>query len=290
MDEEIQNMYAEAARETEALQNEHRIRENLQNNAGADNRFDSGAGGPKNRFKPDADDRSVCVLGLPVNTEVNDLGTFFSDCGPIAKITKLMDKRTNSFKGMAYIEFETHEGAGRAVDQKNGAAIPGPNGPVNIKVAKKRSLFRPGGPAAGGPIAAGAGRGRGGALGGRGGYGGGPAASASSNNDMAAMAATMMAMMLQTQQQMMGGAGIPGLGGMGGMLGGRGGGLMGARGGAAGFGGRGSGMGGRGGGGGGFGPRGGFGGGNPMNNNNNNMNGGGNNNNNGPQSGGNPFG
>ena len=69
------------------------------------------------RFAKDADDRSIFIAGLPKQDETaEELAQLFAPCGPIAKVTLLRDHTTNNLKGTAYIEFQTFEGAGRALD------------------------------------------------------------------------------------------------------------------------------------------------------------------------------
>jgi hypothetical protein len=91
------------------------------------------------RFAKDADDRSIFVGGLPKVDDPNlgvDLAALFAQCGPLATVTVLRDRATQLPKGQAYIEFQTHEAAGRAVDTMNHFQF---RGQYPLMVAKKRS-------------------------------------------------------------------------------------------------------------------------------------------------------
>lgn len=93
------------------------------------------------RFAKDADDRSIFIAGLPKQDETaEELAQLFAPCGPIAKVTLLRDHTTNNLKGTAYIEFQTFEGAGRALDTMQQVQFRGAHA---LTVAKKRSNFRP---------------------------------------------------------------------------------------------------------------------------------------------------
>jgi alanyl-tRNA synthetase len=79
----------------------------------------------KGRFQADSDDRSVYVSNLPPGVGPQEIGTFFMDCGTIAKISVLMNRATNQPKNAAYIEYSQHEGAGRAIDTKHNTLFNG---------------------------------------------------------------------------------------------------------------------------------------------------------------------
>jgi hypothetical protein len=88
--------------------------------------------GGKGRFQADSDDRSVYVSNLPPGVGPQEIGTYFMDCGPIAKISVLMNRVTNQPKNAAYIEYSQHEGSGRAIDTKNGTMFNGSQISVRI--------------------------------------------------------------------------------------------------------------------------------------------------------------
>lgn len=84
----------------------------------------------QHQFSKDTDDRSIFIAGLPtgangIETTPEELAQFFQECGPMRTVTVLRDRKTNELKGTAYIEFNTHEAAGRAIDTKNNSVFKG---------------------------------------------------------------------------------------------------------------------------------------------------------------------
>jgi RNA recognition motif-containing protein len=95
-----------------------------------------------------SDDRSVFVMNIPrvagqppVTPE--ELGAFFTDCGPILTCTVLKDRATGELKGSAYLEFATHEACGRAIDTKNNALFRGVPLYVCSGEFQKNTFFSP---------------------------------------------------------------------------------------------------------------------------------------------------
>jgi hypothetical protein len=113
---------------------------------------------PQHRFAPDADERTICISGLPLDpaiTTPENIFQLFQDCGPIEKVTVVRRRATGELKGYAYVEFATHQAAGRALDTKNNLTFN--NTP--LKVSRKRNTQRAMHPP---PVAPTRGRGRGG--------------------------------------------------------------------------------------------------------------------------------
>ena len=84
----------------------------------------------KHTFTKTTDDRSIFIQNLPkgengYTTTHEDLSNFFAECGQILTLTLLSDRKTQQFKGAAYIEFATFEGIGRALDTKQNAMFHG---------------------------------------------------------------------------------------------------------------------------------------------------------------------
>ena len=83
------------------------------------------------QFAKDSDDRSIFIGNLPKGDNggyaatPEDILTFFADCGQIINCTVLKDRNTGQLKGTAYVEFASHEMAGRALDIKQNANFQG---------------------------------------------------------------------------------------------------------------------------------------------------------------------
>lgn len=63
----------------------------------------------------DIDSRSVFVGQVDYSATVEDLKTLFSACGPVNRVTILVDKHTGHPRGFAYIEFKDQESVNNAV-------------------------------------------------------------------------------------------------------------------------------------------------------------------------------
>ncbi|KAG7834864.1 hypothetical protein KL919_001863 [Ogataea angusta] len=61
------------------------------------------------------DSRSVYLGNVDYSALPGDLKELLDDCGVINRITILYDKHTGKPRGYAFVEFETHEGAQKAV-------------------------------------------------------------------------------------------------------------------------------------------------------------------------------
>ncbi|KAG9575708.1 RNA-binding domain-containing protein, partial [Aureobasidium melanogenum] len=126
--------------------------------------------------KEDIDSRSVFVGNVDYGASPEEIQAHFGSCGPINRVTILLDKFTGHPKGYAYVEFQEPSLVANAI-VLNESVFRG----RNLKVVPKRTnlpgMARGAAAAAGGR---GRGRGRGGPMGfggpgfgGRGGYGGG---------------------------------------------------------------------------------------------------------------------
>ena len=97
---------------------------------------------PQPRFARDADDRSIFITGLPKQNETpEEVAAFFADCGPINKCTLIKDRATQQLKGAAYVEFQTNEGRGRALDTKQNALFRGQHPITVCTLASVQTLF-----------------------------------------------------------------------------------------------------------------------------------------------------
>ena len=139
LDATIRALEEQVAKESVDLEKQRELR--AQKLAGGPARDPDAASKPPPRFEKDADERSVFVTGLPKTANVTPeaVAAFFGDCGTVKTCTLLKNKQTGELKGSAYVEFATHEGAGRAIDTKNNTVIEG----ATLTVTKKRSLFDP---------------------------------------------------------------------------------------------------------------------------------------------------
>jgi RNA recognition motif-containing protein len=65
------------------------------------------------------------VGNLPFETSEDDLRELFSQAGAIRAITIPMDRQTNRPRGFAFVEMETPDDAGKAIEMFNGQQMDG---------------------------------------------------------------------------------------------------------------------------------------------------------------------
>ncbi|KAF3991932.1 hypothetical protein FT663_02491 [Candidozyma haemuli var. vulneris] len=91
------------------------------------------------------DSRSVYIGNVDYGTNPVELQQFFADCGVVERITIQTNKITGQPKGFAYVEFETPEGAHKAVAVHDGHDFRGRTLKVNLKRTNVPGFFRGGG-------------------------------------------------------------------------------------------------------------------------------------------------
>jgi len=106
--------------------------------------------------KEDIDSRSIFVGNVDYSASPEEIQAHFQTCGPINRVTILLDKFTGHPKGYAYVEFTEPSLVAQAL-VLNESVFHG----RNLKVVPKRTNV---------PGMSARGRGRGGVRGGRGGY------------------------------------------------------------------------------------------------------------------------
>jgi RNA recognition motif-containing protein len=107
--------------------------------------------------------RKLYVGNLNYSTTEQDLRELFSEVGPVASVSLVMDRETGRPRGFGFVEMETDEAAAQAVEKLNNREVATRTHTVNI--ARPQTEGGRGG---------GGGRGGfGGGGGGRGGVGGG---------------------------------------------------------------------------------------------------------------------
>jgi polyadenylate-binding protein 2 len=126
---EIDSEFADIQRQVASLQEDLQLKqaqEQAARDEGGPRKSSSGivASGPKNS--------SVFLAGLDPRVSDSELRLFFSQCGPIRRITILKDRFTGQPRGNAYVEFESDEAVHAAV-LKNGQAIHGKPIKIDIK-------------------------------------------------------------------------------------------------------------------------------------------------------------
>jgi RNA recognition motif-containing protein len=102
--------------------------------------------------------RKLYVGNLNYSTTEQDLRELFSEVGPVASVSLVMDRDTGRPRGFGFVEMETDEAAAAAVEKLNNREVAQRTLTVNIARPKTEG---------------GRGGGRGGFGGGRGGFGGG---------------------------------------------------------------------------------------------------------------------
>ena len=151
---EIDSEFADIQRQVASLQEDLQLKqaqEQAARDEGGPRKAPTGASasGPKNS--------SVFLAGLDPRVSDSELRLFFSQCGPIRRITILKDRYTGQPRGNAYVEFESDDAVHAAV-LKNGQAIHGKPIKIDIKREAPPGSVPP--PRGGGPMM---GMGRGGA-------------------------------------------------------------------------------------------------------------------------------
>ena len=107
--------------------------------------------------------RKLYVGNLNYSTTEQDLRELFSEVGPVASVSLVMDRETGRPRGFGFVEMETDEAAAQAVEKLNNREVASRTLTVNIARPKTE-----------GGRGGGSGRGGfGGGGGGRGGFGGG---------------------------------------------------------------------------------------------------------------------
>jgi RNA recognition motif-containing protein len=114
------------------------------------------------------------VGNLDFHTSKEEIEALFVQAGPLRDVFLPTDRETNRPRGFAFVEYESEDDAGKAIEQFNGYELGGR--PLRVNAAEDRARSGGGGfggrPSFGGG-GGGGGRGSGGGGGGRGGSGGG---------------------------------------------------------------------------------------------------------------------
>ena len=112
------------------------------------------------------------VGNLPFSAGEDELRDAFSEFGPVAEVSLVMDRETGRPRGFAFVSMETKEGMEAAIRGLDGKDFGGRNLTVNeARPREERPSFGGGGGGGGGRGGYGGDR-RGGGGGGGGGYGG----------------------------------------------------------------------------------------------------------------------
>ncbi|MBW0495766.1 hypothetical protein O181_035481 [Austropuccinia psidii MF-1] len=86
--------------------------------------------------KPKSEVTTVYVGGLSYNVDNDWLKSEFESCGSITDVRVITDRATQKSKGFAYVEFETADGAQKAVETKNGTSLDGRTLRVDLSAPK----------------------------------------------------------------------------------------------------------------------------------------------------------
>jgi RNA-binding protein 8A len=67
----------------------------------------------------------VIATGVHEEAQEDDVYDVFADCGNISQTTLNLDRKTGFVKGYALVEFETYQGASRAIKELEGTELLG---------------------------------------------------------------------------------------------------------------------------------------------------------------------
>lgn len=101
--------------------------------AGASFRGHDPDGAEKAAIQAEIDSRSIYIGNVDYDTVPMELQLHFASCGVVERLTIQTNKATGQAKGFAYLEFETPEGAHKAVATKDGSEFRGRPLKVNLK-------------------------------------------------------------------------------------------------------------------------------------------------------------
>lgn len=101
--------------------------------AGASFRGNDPDGAEKAAIQAEIDSRSIYIGNVDYDTVPMELQLHFASCGVVERLTIQTNKATGQAKGFAYLEFETPEGAHKAVASKDGSEFRGRPLKVNLK-------------------------------------------------------------------------------------------------------------------------------------------------------------
>jgi RNA recognition motif-containing protein len=84
---------------------------------------------------------TVFVKNLPYTTTENEVGDFFKPCGKIQNVRFVYNSTDNTFKGFAYIDFESHQSLYAALGF-NGRSVGGREITVDVETAPPRPQYK----------------------------------------------------------------------------------------------------------------------------------------------------
>lgn len=79
---------------------------------------------------------NLYIRGIPKTMEEDQLKKIFEDCGEIIQCRMLKDDYTGENKGVAFVLFDLHEQAEKAIELFSGQVLPGASEPLSIKFAE----------------------------------------------------------------------------------------------------------------------------------------------------------
>lgn len=79
---------------------------------------------------------NLYIRGIPKSMEQDELIAMFKDCGEIIQCRMLKDDFTGENKGVAFVLFDLHEQAEKAIENFSGQMLPGASEPLSIKFAE----------------------------------------------------------------------------------------------------------------------------------------------------------
>lgn len=85
---------------------------------------------------------TVFVKNLPYDATENQVGDFFKPCGKILNVRFVLNPTTHTFKGFAFIDFESHKSLYAALGF-NGKQFGGRELLVDIETAPPRPQYKP---------------------------------------------------------------------------------------------------------------------------------------------------
>lgn len=114
----------------------------LNSQASAALRANDPQGAEKAAAQAEIDSRSVYIGNVDYSTTPVELQQQFAVCGIVERVTIQTNKMTGQPKGFAYLEFETPEGAHKAVALQDGAEFKGRNLKVSLKRTNVPGFYR----------------------------------------------------------------------------------------------------------------------------------------------------